>query len=90
MLDQMRTTAVVVIGAAIAAVMLGLAALIAISLLIGTAALAFAARGVLKARIERVLRERAAMGGGQPGAGEVIEGEWTVVDVRAGQAARSA
>lgn len=89
MLNQIRYTALVAIGAAVAVIMLGLAALIAIPVLIGGAALALVGRGMLNARIDRVLREHTAMEAGQTSAGEVIEGEWTVIDLRAPQAGRS-
>lgn len=89
MLNQIRFAALVVIGAVVAAVMLGLAVLLAIPLLIGGAALGLAARGMFKARIERLLRERTIVAADPTGTGEVIEGEWTVIDLRAPQAGRS-
>ena len=74
MLFQLRNTGFIVIGATLGLIMLGLAALVAVPLLIGTAALAFAQRGKVE-QMQRVSRISSA--------GEVIEGEWTVVDLRA-------
>ncbi len=74
MLARIRNSGLIVIGTLLSVVMLGLAALLALSLVIGGVALAAALIGPLRKNLNRLGRE--AFGG------QVIEGKWTVFDTR--------
>lgn len=89
MFNQFRNAAVIAVGFGIAVIMLSIAAFIAIPVLLGLAALGFAARGILNARLDQALRERQASTREEMVAGDVIEGEWTVLDQRTGETGRS-
>lgn len=75
MLMQLRNTGLIVIGASITILMIGLAALVALPILIGAAALSVALAGAPRRALDRMRAE--TMGG------PIIEGEWTVLDTRA-------
>lgn len=75
MLTRLRNSGLIVIGVSIPLFMIGLAALIALRILIGAAALSLALAGPARRRLDRMRPE--AMGG------PVIEGQWAVLDLRA-------
>lgn len=75
MLSHLRNSGLIVLGMSMTILMLGLAALIALPVLIGAAALSLALAAPVRQRLDRMRAE--AMGG------PVIEGEWTVLDLRA-------
>lgn len=74
MLTSLRNSGLIVIGTLFTLLMIGLVALIALPILIGAAAMSLALAGPVRRRLDRMRAE--AMGG------PVIEGQWTVVDLR--------
>ncbi|WP_136646502.1 hypothetical protein [Tabrizicola sp. YIM 78059] len=74
MLSHLRNSGLIVIGTSMSILMIGLAALIALPIL-AAVALALVLAGPSSRRLDRM--RAAAMGG------PVIEGQWTMLDLRA-------
>lgn len=73
MFSHLRTSGLIVIGTSLSILMFGLAALIALPLLVGSAALSLTLAAPVRHRLDRMRAE--ALGGA------VIEGQWTVVNL---------
>lgn len=74
MLTQFRNFGLIVIGASITIIMLGLAAIMALPIVIGSVVLAVALQERVRSTLDRMRSDALRS--------ETIEGEWTVIDLR--------